>query len=423
MATATASENSILVNVKKTNGKSQAYLLDTTDTLDTVRTFLTGKKLMSINDSFLFDGGTAVDRDQEAQITLGDVIKDKVLMIGAPANGSAIDPADGVARYNLLNDDQKRAIFENVQIFRGLTFGANTFGKSFKDVYTWAPGYTPAANTPRVITELVSNYAFNKATSELKNYSSQSASVNVSSPYGSADAEYKTEQSKTTSTSKVTEYLSTKYIVRKADLQVDPQSLVVTPDFVAAVRTALKGNESTLDGYHNLVSVLNDYGYYIPVEFTLGGAILGTDQTDISDLSEAETHKQEFNASFKAEFEGIGGGGAYGEASGSDKTTTTSTKFQNITMELIGGSPGLEKDYPEWAKSLNAAIQWGMADVSKFRPTLVLLASDDEGRQILGTAINLLDKFASAPRSAELQPYIDMRAYNSSLQVLVNPFA
>jgi hypothetical protein len=422
--TTTTDSPTTLIQVKKTNGKSQAYQLDPASTLLTVRTFLTSKKFMSINDSFLFDSTTTVDREQESTIKLSDLVKDKgILLIGVASDTSPISTDDGVSRYNLLNDDQKQAIFDNIQVFRGLSFGTATFGKTFKDVYSWAVGYTPAANTPRVITELVSNYAFNKATSEIKTYSSDTSSVNFSSPYASGEAEYKTEKSKTTSTSSVTEFLMTKYIVRKVDLKVDTQRLLVNPAFVAAVKAALKDNAKTAEGYANLIAVLNEYGYYVPIEFTLGGAILGTDQTKINDFSQAESEKKEFNSSFKAEFEGIGGGAAYNNASGTDKTNTTSTKYQNIAMQLIGGDPGLEKDYPKWAESLKPAIKWSMADVSKFMPSLLLLTSDDEGRQLLSTAITLIERFGSGGNTARLTPYIDMRAYNTTMQIAVNPFA
>jgi hypothetical protein len=423
MATTSTADTSVLVKISKSNGTSQAEMLDSSSTLATVRTLLGAKHLMSINDSFLMDTGTVVDRDQEGTIHLDSVLKDDVLLIGQPTDTSPIGTGDGVARYNLLNSDQKLAVFDNIQIFRGLTFGPNTFGKAFKDVYSWAPGYTPVANTPQVITELVSSYAFSKVTSDLKTYSSDSTSVSLSTPYASGEAEYKTEQSQSTSTSKVTEYLTTKYIVRKADLQVDTGKLVVSPDFIAAVRTALLHNEQTAEGYFNLINVLNTYGYYVPVEFTLGGAIVGSDQTEISDFSQAESEKSEFNASFKGEFEGIGGGAAYGQASGQDKATSTSTKYQDLTILVMGGDPGLEKDYPKWAASLNSALNWVLADVSKFWPTLLLLVSDEEGRQLLGTAINLIESFHSAPHSSSLQPYLDMGSYNTVIQAAVNPFA
>lgn len=409
--------------VKKTDGRGQGYMMNETDTLDKVRAFLTSKELMNINDSFLLDGGIAVAREQEAIITLALFAKDDKVLIGLPTTRSPITPADDdVARYNQMNDDQKRAIFNNIQIFRGQVFGEQTFGKSKKDVYTWAPGYLPDANMPRVTTEFISDFSFSKVTSELKQYSSNSSSLSVSSPYGSAEAEYKTEKSTTTTTSKVTEYLITRYIVHKVNLTVNPQQLRPTDAFVAAVKAAIKNNEHTADGYANLIGVLDEYGYYIPVDFVLGGAIFATDTTTIDDFSVAVSEKEEFKASFKAEFEGIGGGGSSGSTSGSDNTKTRSHKYQKICLQQIGGKPGYEKDYPNWADSLKSAVNWNLADVQSFWPTLMLLAKTAEGRDALGTAINLIEKFSGYPTVQKLQRYLDMRAYNTRMQELLNPF-
>lgn len=422
------STTTVLVKIKKSStGTSQAIRLDPESMLDATRETLTKQGLMSNNDTFLLDASTVVNRKDESATALSEILHNdndnkNVLLIGQATPTPSIDPKDDVSRYNLLNSDQRLDIFRNIQVFRGLTFGSDTFGKTFNNVYEWAPGYTPVANNPHVISELVSDYAFTKATSELKTYSSSSKSISISAPFASGSAEYKTAKSKTTSSSKVTEYLNTKYIVRKVDLQVDPRQLVVLPAFVDDVRDAMKGLEDKAEGYYKLIQVLNKFGYYLPQEFTLGGAILGTDDTEISEFSEAETRKREFNGAFKREFDGIGGGGAYDKSTGEDKSSSTSTKFQNIAMQAIGGAAGLEKDYPSWAKSLDPAANWALADVSLFRPTLVLLAQSDEGRQLLGTAINLIEKFRHVPGMADYQPFLDMGAYNTAVQEIVNSF-
>ena len=147
--------------VKRTDGKSESFLLDPSETLDQVRAFLTAKNFMTADDAFLFQGTSAIDPDQEASISLDKVVKDGVLAIGEPTDTSPISD-DGTARYSQLRNDQKNAIFKNVQIWRGLTFTANGFGQTFQDVYTWAGGYMPLANTPRVNTELTSHYSFSK---------------------------------------------------------------------------------------------------------------------------------------------------------------------------------------------------------------------------------------------------------------------
>ena len=132
--TTTAESTSCLVTVRKTSGTSQAVRLDTASKLSAVRSLLTGKKLMTVDDAFLVSANTAVDRDDEADTAASEVIKDAVLMIGQTSDSGSIGGNDGVSRYNLLNDAQKKAIFANIEVFRGLTFAKQTFVKSFDGV-------------------------------------------------------------------------------------------------------------------------------------------------------------------------------------------------------------------------------------------------------------------------------------------------
>lgn len=411
-----------LITVRRTDGDNHALNLDISQTLAATRTSLTGRGFMRNEDSFLTPDQIAIDSSDEPSIKLSEAVKSGVLLVGEASSVSPIDPNDGIARYNALNDDHRRAIFKNIQIYRGLAITADGFGKTFRDVYEWKNGALPRANMPIVNSELTSSYSFSKVTRDLTVFGSQSTSVSLSSAYGSADAEYKTESRKSTSSSQVTESLVTRYIVRKVLLQVDPGNLIVDPGFVAAVGKALKGQEEVQQGYYDLLKVLDTWGYYIPQEFSLGGVIYATDDTSISDFSQAESNKEEFTGSFKATFGSIGGGAAYSQAAGSDSKTTSSTKFQNTELQLVGGQAGLEKDYPKWAVSLAPAVNWALADAPKLYPTLVLLAGDDTGRGLLGTAINLIETFSTYPSAASAQPYLDMQAYNTVVQGLVNPF-
>jgi hypothetical protein len=409
-----------IIKVSRTDGRSENFQLNTDNKLDSIRTFLTGKKIMDANDVFLSQGAE-VDREQESDIALADVLKDNGLSIGESTPDSNIG-GDDMARYTQLRDDQKRAIFSAIQIFRGLTFDEDGVSPGFNDLYAWPPGYLPVANVPRINTELTSSYSFSKVTSDLHVYGSNSTSVSFSSPYASGEAEFKHEQSKTTTSSKVTEYVVTRYTVRKVILKADPAKLIGSTGFVAAVAKAVTGNEDSRDGYENLMKVLNQWGFYVPVQFTLGGVIYSRDTTEIDDYSLAESQKDEFSGSFKAQFDGIGGGAAYKEAHGSDSTTTSSTKNQNTQLQLIGGKPGTEKDYPAWASSLNQPIAWQLAETQQLYPSLMLLNTSKDGRNALQAAIRIIDRFAAYPGAATLQPYLDMSAYNMRLQELLNPF-
>jgi hypothetical protein len=353
------SETQMIVTVRKGDGTRRSFQMDTASKLSEIRIFLSDRRIMSARDSFLLANGSDIDREQEGEIALSAVLKDDELRVGPPTGASVLDDPDEVARYNRLSDDQKRAIFDNVEIFRGFSFNKDSFGPTYREVYSWRAGYLPAATMPRVITEIVSSLSFSKAMHEVKTFSSRGTSMSISAPFASAEAEYKTEKEKTTTTTKVTEYLMTKYIVRKVNLRVTPDNFVANPEFCAAVHSAIESRDYSSETYYKLLGVLKEWGYYVPMEFTLGGAILGTDDTTIDEFSQAEKEKQEFKASFKAAFKKIGGGAAYESAEGHETVTTTTHKYQNIQTLLIGGTAGLEKDYSKWAESLKPAINWG----------------------------------------------------------------
>lgn len=412
-----------IVTVRKNDGTRPSFQFDTTSKLSDIRIFLSDRRIMSSTDSFLLASGSDIARDQEGQIALSAILKDGELWVGLPSNLPGLDTQDNVARYNRLNDTQKRAIFENVEIFRGFAFNRDGFDRTYRNVYSWRPGYLPDATMPTTHTQVISELAFTKAMREVRTFSSDSTSMSISAPFASAEAEYKTEREKTTTSSKVTEYLMTKYIIRKVMLRVTPNNLVANPDFLSSVNAAIEKREYTSEAYYRLLSVLNEWGYYIPVEFALGGAVLGSDETSVAEYTEAEKEKEEFKASFKAEFDKIGGGAAYQSAHGSETTTSTTHKFQNIQTRVIGGASGLEKDYPKWAESLEPAINWGVPDIKKFWPTLLLLNGSNEGRRDLTFVIKLIERFASHPNAIKFLPYLDMQEYNTQMQVILNPYA
>ncbi|MEL6891236.1 MAG: MAC/perforin domain-containing protein [Actinomycetota bacterium] len=397
--------------------------MDTAEFLSATRTFLAAEKFMRPSDSFLTSTSAVIPVDQEDHVTLGAAVKDDVLQIGEQAHHSPIGGGDGVDRYNAMTDDQKLAVFDNIQLFRGFTFGSSGFQKTFKNLYSYAKGSLPNANMPRVLTELDYSYSFSEVTRDLTVFGSTSASASLSAPFGSAEAEYNYEHSKSTHSSEVTEYLTARYESRKVLLQVDASAIVGDPSFVAAVKQAI-GQAQTAQDASNLVEVLNEWGYFIPWHFTLGGLLYSTDSTKISEFSEAESEKEEFGGSFKAEFDGIGGGAAYKQANGSDQKTTSTHKFEDMTIQQVGGKAGTNGDFEKWNASLDEAITWDISSAEKLYPSLVLLArSDVDGaKQVLGKAVQLLDNFGTNTIVKSLQEYVSLSDYATTCEAILNPF-
>lgn len=422
------SNTHILVTVKNSDGQQEAITLDESKTLSIVRSTL--GHFMTEDDEFIAATGAPIPISEEGNIALSLVVSTQdgnaILHIGVATKHSPLKPKDGVDRWNLLNRDQQQSVLNDVQIFRGLTLSEKLgFGKTFKNLYSWSKDYQPAANFPRVLTELKYTYNFSKQTSELTQFGSDSASVSLSSPYGSASANYKRETSSSSYSGKVTEYLSARYIVRKVELSVDSNAFVVDPGFLSAIQEAIKGQQgaNTVSGAESLIDVLNEWGWYVPQVFTLGGVLFSSTSTEITELSDAESEKQQFGGSFKAAFDGIGGGASYEHASGSSSKTTNTNKFTNTSILQSGGAAGTSNDYSKWAQSMDNAINWNLASSSGLYPSLLLLTSSQEGRQALNVCLNLLSNFLAYPNVTSMQPYLDFGDYVTKIQSTLNPFS
>ncbi|CAM1362812.1 conserved hypothetical protein [Tenacibaculum litoreum] len=421
--TLTKKNETKLIVFQKSGSTSISYPFDVSDTLAQVRKTLESPKADNFmnKDDYFLNHGSKVLVSSEKTITLSVLLDgSNTVNIGSPEHSDPLDPKDGVQHYMNLSDTEKNSLFNNVQIFNGLTFDPiSGFQKSFKKIFSWKNGQFPDAVIPRVLTEVVYTDSFSKVTHSLQETSTDSGSVSLNTPYGGGEAEFKHEKSKETSSSKVTEYITGKYLVRKVALQMDLSKFQSSDDFNQAIDQALHDHmDNDFQACKAVLEVLNEYGYYVPKQFNLGGALFSSDTTTITEYSESETNKQEFGGSFKAAFDGIGGGASYNHAQGSTEKTTKSDKFQITSFSQVGGRAGTSNDFNEWAKSLDKAIYWGVATFDKMLPSVALISNVPNMNKI----IQLFDKYSSYPGVIEVQPYVNLLDYATSVQDLFNPW-
>lgn len=404
----------LLYTVKQSNGSSSAILLSSDATLADIRKQLTQEQCISDADSFMLNNAP-VKREQESEILLSVLVPTgQTITLGTSSvELGPGDPERSIMTYRQLSQAQKQDLFAKIQVTKGLLIDDNGFNRSFKDVVSWGSNM-PAESEPRVVAQVISDYSFNKTTFDLKTTGVEKVSVSVSSPYGSAQAEYEHEKTKTTSKSSVTEYLLSKYIVRKMALNMDLANMTVAPGFVSAVTKAVTGYEDSIDGYSNLLTELATWGYYVAGNFTLGGVLYSTEKTAITDFSQAETEKTAFSASFKAEFKSIGGGAAYSNAQGSEQTNTTSSKYKDTTLIQVGGVPGTDNDYTKWMRSLDSAVNWDAASYELIIPSIALLWSANA--TLASTCVKLINKFYSYGAVQDRQPFLSMSDYATQVQ-------
>lgn len=409
--------------IKVSRGEtSESFALDATATLDKIRVTLTAAPDTFMNQSdFFLNAGSPVSPSSEHLIPLSSLSGTAnaiVIGIGADIGGGG----DAVQRYNQMSEDSIRALFDNIQIRRGLTMSSSgQFQKTFQDIYDWKLNRLPAANMPTVITEVEQTTTFNETSHTLETSGVTKGSMSLSTPWGGGSTEYSTAESHSRKDGSVTQYMCERYLSNKVDLDVPSDNIEGSNDFIAAVTHAVQGNEDTITGYQNLVGVLNDWGWYIPLQFTLGGAIFATRTSEVTSFSQVDSNTSSFGADFKASFDGIGGGAAYSQS----KTTTTKDSGSSGRSEVqflqIGGQAGTTNDFEAWNKSLDPAIDWNTIKFQKLYPSLMLLAG--KSNDVISTADELLQKFNSYAQVSALQPYLDVAAYEMQLAALLNPFS
>ncbi len=412
-----------LITVKNQNGKSATVRLDSDAELLTVRGELISRGIMSDSDYFLYNDSPLAISD-EADTALSELIDSAGTIYVGKGIKPGILPDEDMEDYRDLNESQKEDLFRKCQIFRGLVFSRDKgIAKSFKDLYSWTS--LPAMLTPRVNTQELSDYSFSKITQDINLITSNKANLALDVPYVSAQAEYSHEKSIQTSSSKVKEYLLAKYLVLKASFELDVSALTPNPEFVKAVNEVIISHESDKDKMCNLLHVLGAWGLYIPQRFTLGGALYSTEVTEIDDFSQSESEKAEFSSQVKAEL-AFGSGSAGGSCSKEEKTETgTSAKYTNIVINQIGGTPGQTKDKEGIAISLKKARYWETVDVEMFYPSLMLLNNANvpgTDPRLLAKCLQLMNNNYHYGAVKEIQPYVNMLNYATTIENLINPF-
>lgn len=408
----------MLISVHKSGQKKSIVPLEPTSNLTNVREILEGRKLMLTTDRFLKDDSELAKSD-EVTIRLSDILtgtKGDSLSIGSATTDDPLDPGDDVQRYIALSDAQKNSLFKTINIFNGLVVSNNGLSHGTERLYSWKfdGRKFPNALSPDVVAQINYSFTFNEAVNSIKRFTSESASVDLDTPVASASANFKDEQSKTTTKETVTQYISGKFTLRKMKLNLKAENIVLNPKFEQELNKAIQKADD-FQKYIGILTVLKEWGHYVPLKFTLGGYIYATDSTEISKFSEAEEQKTSFGGSFKASFNGIGGGAAYEKAEGSETKTSKTNKFQNIQTQYFGGRADATKDYETWSKSLNNAAYWRVASYDEFIPTIALVNDP----HLLDIAIQLMDKYAFYPNAVEFQPLLDMKKYGTTVQELV----
>lgn len=404
----------MLVTVKHSSGKGKRLKLSEEDTLFVIREYLMTNNVMSETDKFVSQGFELLV--SEEKITkLDEILEDGILNIGVAAEKTLNTDIGKVDYYMLLNEVEKKECLSKIGIYKGVTFNEDAIGFSTADVYELADGYMPAEAVPITNTVYCSTYSFSESMRELDLITSNKVSLSLDSVYIDAKTEYEKARNKHSNKHNIEEYLLAKYLIGKLTVEMNPDFLKPTKYFIEGIKAVFdksKGNMN--DDRYSLVEVLNQYGAYIPLKFTLGGKIYSKEETEISEFSVAEQEKKSFSASAKVKFAPFSIGGSYSNSEENKSSVTENSKYKTLTIEQTGGATGLAENPAEFNKSLNIAINWKIIDIERFYPSLLLLLNKED--VLLGKCVKLLNGVNDNKELiTKIQPYIDIQKYAATV--------
>lgn len=421
-----------LILVRHSDGRAVFLKLVLTTKLQEARIDLVFRGYMTKDDSFIFDRNAVAETEEET-VTLNEIIqknKDdrKEIVIGDPsvnAREPDIDLKEPIRFQNLSYNEKRDLLGENnLNIYQGLTFKSGNTSLNFvathQSLYKFPAGYIPKARNPDLEIDSEDFLSFSQETHSLHISGTSTSSLSLSTPYVDAEAEYKKSKEESHSSDKINSYFTQRYLRKKVDLSTDIKKIIVERSFIDAIRGAVNGLGLTRQACLNLIKVLNEYGWYVPLEYTLGGAVFATETKEITTLENAYKESESFKASFKATVGGYSGGGSHEEEHSKEEKDKNVKKLEKVTLQVKGGSetakPG---DFTDWNKSLNEPINWRVISYDKLLPSLMLLSGIEN--DMMSTCLGLLRQFSPFKEIKEEQPHINIKNYELDIAEKLAP--
>jgi hypothetical protein len=416
--------NNKLIKVVKTLGNSNVssstvLKLDPGNALAEIRSILVGKQFMAATDNFMWQGAP-LSRDQEPDVTLSDVLSEDgtTLNIGQADDGLGDDPESALQRYQTMLPSQKTALLARVEIYRGLTITKDGMKRTAERALVPLHEEDVPAGTRVVATSTVTDHSFNEVTSKLMESSTTTASVELSTPYGGGDASFEYAKSHSEDSKTVKEYLVGKKLFQKVKITFDHNKLALMPDFEQALKTYMQRDDSQEARAYQLVRALNERGYYVPRVFTLGGALLTSETTEITEFHEVDTERTKFEAGVNASYGGISGGAKGGHESETSNEHGETNKYNSLKFTQVSGEAVDPESLPDFIASLMPAANWDVILHEDLCPTLSLIKDN----RMRNYCFRLLDKYGTYPQLMTEQPYLDLLDYSTRAQSVYDQY-
>lgn len=398
--------NNVPTSIRELNAKLKVIRADWEDK-DRMQSFESFMKPKQINGKTVY---SFIDKQDERSYILKAIIdENKSVKVGCLNCGDA---------QNLVYREVVK------KFLNGFTFEGKT-GKSeltARRVATLKAGHLDIADpTPSTLIKADYTFSENEFQKMKQGVSQSSLSLDVNAYSTDVDGGVSVghESSQSSSGSSLTMHNIGRVLCQKKKLSLNSKLLKMDPLFFSDIKDALGSGQVDVRSAGKLVNVLNLYGWYLPLEYILGGAKLEIQTKTLKSRQEAESVHKEFAAHLKVSYSGFGAsasasaGAEHKESSKKETSTSQRNEETNSYHEFIGGKAS--KNDEEFINSLSDQNNWNIIEFIGFMPSLKLLYYEDP--YIFAHCLKLLIQFHGRSTIKAQQKFINIVEYARKLEL------
>lgn len=181
-------------------------------------------------------------------------------------------------------------------------------------------------------------------------------------------------------------HLLSYYRVPKVKISLTDEMIQIPDAYITRLREEVRSND-----HHRLIRFFDEYGFFVPMELTLGGAIHISDTRDFDERIGVENYRLEFTNALNLRLE-LEDGPASGTIEGGTarrtrQTDTTMIERIRETKIVFGGDPSTQDSRNGWMASLNNLATWTVIGRNNLKPIYAFL-TDDALRQSCRALLN-----------------------------------
>lgn len=316
-----------------------------------------------------------------------------------------------------INDSE---ILQNVKICNGMTYTDGKFRQTYRQVYKFIDNQIPSALTPELIKK-EEVYAFTEDVHTMQCSGVTSGSVSLNTPWLTAEANFNFAKENSKAAGKVLSYNTFRYLIQKRAFSAAEDQLEISDQFYDVIKRAVSARRD-VDKYYKLVEALNQWGWYVPLEYVVGGAVYSTKTSQVTTEKESEKESREIGAKFELTYmkmASVGAGVSNTQSHGN--SASQDEKKETMTLLQIGGNVCGQDNFNGWLESLQSDPKsWGLIAFKRFSESLMLLY--DKDLDMWNKCLRLLSKYYDNAAMKDLQPFINIRDYHNAIKFKVYSF-